>query len=209
VNEDSHRDVSQDRDQFLVIAGLFQSALLLLALGLGWWLEVDPWDHLHWTWTGCAYGVLATLPLMLLSVFLTTSRLQPVVRMQQAWVELLGPMLRQCHILDLLLLSLLVGISEEVLFRGVLQPWWGQSDLWTGLWLSNLVFGLAHVVTPTYAVLAMLVGMYLGSVMWLVDPPNLLIAILCHTGCDLFAFWQIQRQLLSTPDSTSPSSSSE
>jgi hypothetical protein len=77
--------------------------------------------------------------------------------------ETLGTGLYGCHWTDLFLLSAIAGFSEELLFRGLLQPWmesaWGMA---AGLLGSNLIFGLVHAVTPWYALLAALVGVYLG-----------------------------------------------
>jgi membrane protease YdiL (CAAX protease family) len=48
-----------------------------------------------------------------------------------------------------------------------------------------VLFGLLHLVTPTYAVLAALMGGYLG---WLyVRTGNLLVAIIVHALYDFFA----------------------
>jgi hypothetical protein len=86
------------------------------------------------------------------------------------------------------------GISEEILFRGVIQPWlevsWG---LTAGLLLSNVLFGLVHSVTPLYSVLAGLVGIYLGVMMDIQGDRNLLTPIIIHALYDFLAFLALMR----------------
>jgi hypothetical protein len=192
-----------DRHQFLWIAAIFQGGLAGLALLLGWLLGVDPWASLRLEWPSVALGFLTALPLCLLSLVLDRVPFRPFERMRDVWQESLAPTLAECTWWDLVLLAVLVGVSEELLFRGVLEPWLAGWGLAAGILGSNLLFGLVHALTPTYALLAGLIGIYLSLIMRLAEPPNLLIAILCHAGCDLFAFELIrqrhQRQSSSSP----------
>ena len=69
-----------------------------------------------------------------------------------------------------ILISLLAGLGEELLFRGVLQL--GLTD-WFGLPIAlvatSTLFGLAHLITPTYAVLAGIIGIYFGMLAVVTD----------------------------------------
>jgi hypothetical protein len=56
---------------------------------------------------------------------------------------------------DICLISLWAGIAEELLFRGVIQTRWGLIP-------ASILFGLLHFVTPAYALLATVVGFYIG-----------------------------------------------
>ena len=71
----------------------------------------------------------------------------------------------ECTVADLALISLLAGLGEELLFRGLIQDglvgWLGP---WPALVLTSVLFGLMHPITPGYAVLATLAGAYLGWV---------------------------------------------
>ena len=92
------------------------------------------------------------------------------------------------------LVSSIAGFGEELLFRGVLQPlassWFGVP---IGFVLASVVFGLLHSVTPTYAVLATLVGAYFG---WLfLATNNLLCPILTHSVYDFVALVYLTRAL--------------
>jgi membrane protease YdiL (CAAX protease family) len=109
-------------------------------------------------------------------------------------LETLGPCLDGYSWLDLLVLGMVAGISEEVLFRGVLQPWLELViGLRPGFWVSNVIFGLLHSITPLYAMLAALVGAYLGWTMDFFDDRNLLTPVIIHSLYDFLAFAALLR----------------
>ncbi len=58
-------------------------------------------------------------------------------------------------LVDICLISLWAGLAEELLFRGVIQARWG-------LLPASILFGVLHFVTPAYALLAMVIGFYIG-----------------------------------------------
>jgi uncharacterized protein len=80
---------------------------------------------------------------------------------------------------DLVWLGLLPGLSEELLFRGVMLPALGLDPI--GIVLSSLCFGVLHMTNVQqwpYAVWATLVGMLLAFTM--VETGNLFIPIVAH-----------------------------
>ena len=62
-----------------------------------------------------------------------------------------------------------------------------------GLIGSNIIFGLVHAVTPLYAVLAALVGIYLGLSLDYGGDRNLLIPVIIHGLYDFLAFVALMR----------------
>lgn len=98
----------------------------------------------------------------------------------------LVPAFARCTTFELALISLLAGVGEEALFRGVIQSaltaWLTPS--W-GLVLTSALFGLGHLVTPAYAVIAGLLGLYLGAIAMFHG--NLLIVMIVHGLYDLLA----------------------
>jgi multicomponent Na+:H+ antiporter subunit D len=82
----------------------------------------------------------------------------------------------------------LAGIGEELVFRGVLQIWLEQWGYATSLIVSNIVFALCHAVTLTYAILAFVMGLFLGLIMDAPENRSLLAPILTHALYDFFAF---------------------
>jgi uncharacterized protein len=91
----------------------------------------------------------------------------------------LAMVLKPLAIPDLIWLGLLPGLSEELLFRGVMLPALGLDPI--GIVLSSLCFGVLHMTNVQqwpYAVWATLVGMLLAFTM--VETGNLLIPIVAH-----------------------------
>jgi hypothetical protein len=180
------------RRGFLNLAAAFEGATLLLGLVLGWATGVLRPQSLRLTPTDAAWGFAAVVPM------LSLLWLAPDLRRQV--VELLGRSLAACRWYDLAALALLAGLSEEILFRGVLEPWLGRVDAWFGFVAANLLFGVAHAVTPRYLLFATGVGLYF-SLLSRGRPGaegafgefNLLRPIIAHSVYDGIAFALIVR----------------
>jgi len=91
---------------------------------------------------------------------------------------------------------LLAGLGEEMLFRGVVQQalanWIGSpAGVWIALGIAAVLFALAHSITVAYAVLAGLIGLYLGGI-WLVSD-NLLVPITTHALYDFMVLLYLVR----------------
>ncbi len=85
---------------------------------------------------------------------------------------------------DVIWLGILPGLSEELLFRGVMLPAIGLDPI--GIVLSSLCFGVLHMTDLRqwpYAVWATAIGMLLGYTM--VETGNLLIPIVAHITTNL------------------------
>ena len=181
-------------DNFFHAACYFEASLILIALLLGWVAGINPFQSLYFSEAAIGYGVIGTLPLFLM--FLGMEQLQhpSVTKIREFLLNTLGPGLNRYHWTDLLVLAAIAGLAEELLFRGVLQPWiethWGRN---AGLIGSNLIFGLAHAVTPLYALLAALVGLYLGLALDYGGERNLLTPTLIHALYDFLAFMALMR----------------
>jgi membrane protease YdiL (CAAX protease family) len=174
---------------FLKMACLFEGSLAGVALLIGHLVAVPPFEHFSWTGQAISYGMLGTVPLLV--VFALGYRLphEELQRIRRMLIDMMGPLLAACSTGELFFLALLAGIGEEALFRGVAQPWaeqhWGNTG---GLLVSNLLFGLAHFVTPLYAVLAALTGLWLGLMLDAGGERNLLTPIVVHAFYDFLAF---------------------
>jgi uncharacterized protein len=87
---------------------------------------------------------------------------------------------------DILWLGLLPGLSEELLFRGVMLPEFGRN--WEGIVISSLCFGALHMSNRQqlpYVAWATVVGGILGfSAVW---SGNLLVPIVAHVSTNLIS----------------------
>jgi hypothetical protein len=128
------------------------------------------------------------------------TRFGPVARLVRLVEERLAPLFAGTGFGSLMLVAALAGIGEEALFRGVVQTALaGRLPPWAAVAATATVFGVAHALTAAYAVLAALVGAYLG---WLhLASGNLLVPIVTHALYDLVAL-----RLLLDVKETPPSS---
>jgi CAAX protease family protein len=179
--------------QFLTGTALFEGGLLAVAFVLGWVLDVNPTGLLSWSWQDCLWGLLATLPMLLMLALCFLSRFKGVLAIRTFLRDLLGPLLVRCRLHDLFLLALLAGVCEEVLFRGLVYGWLAPINLPVAIFAATVLFGAAHAVTLVYGLLAGILGLYLTALLAFDPTPNLLIPIVAHTVYDFVAFLFVVR----------------
>lgn len=169
------------------LAVAVEGGLVLLAWGLGWLLGTPSLATFSWDVDAAAVGAVATLPMLTVFFVCLHWPAAPFQRINKLLDEVLRPFLASCTLLDLAAISLLAGLGEEMLFRGVLQEqfaaWAGNA--WVGLALASVSFGLAHALTPAYVILATLLGGFLGF-LWQ-QTGNLLAPVVAHALYDFIA----------------------
>jgi len=174
----------QSRPAAGTTAVLLELSLAAVALALGAIAGISPVSSFSWRLKDVALGSLATLPLLALFRIGWTSRAVALRRIREALERVLPEMFAGTSMLGLLAVSLAAGVGEEILFRGFIQGWletiFGMPG---GLIAASLLFGVAHPITPGYALIATLMGAYLG-VLWLASG-NLLVPIVAHALYDL------------------------
>lgn len=179
-------------DTFFKTACYFESSLILVAIILGWIADVDPFAHLDFNERVIFNGILGTLPLCIIFIALNQVQLVELQKIRKVLQDTLGPSLAQHHWTDLFVLAATAGISEEILFRGVIQPWLENSwGMMAGLLVSSLIFGLVHAITLLYFIMATAVSIYLGLYLDYGSTRNLLTPIIIHGLYDFFAFMVI------------------
>ena len=180
---------------------LFESSLLLVALVLGWLFDVPLLDIQAWSWKGLSVGLTSVLPLISLFFWLLQSQWEPCQNIRRIMNMVVKPMFEGFSILQLLIISMIAGISEEILFRGVIQ---GGLQALMGvpgaILLSAVLFGACHALTPFYFVLATLMGVYM-SLVWLATG-EILAPIITHAVYDfLVLIWYLKAfQTRKTPN---------
>ncbi|HMO36708.1 MAG TPA: CPBP family intramembrane metalloprotease, partial [Gemmatales bacterium] len=104
--------------------------------------------------------------------------------------HILRPLLKPCRWPDYFLLATLAGFCEELLFRGWLQPFLAQwMPLWGSILIGGFLFGLCHMLTTAYFILAWIISIYLALLMVWSD--NLLVPMLTHGVYDLVALFVV------------------
>lgn len=183
-----------NKQNFFKLAVYFEGSLIIVAVILGWIVGIDPFVQIQFSELSLAYGIIGALNLFIAFLLLYRLEIESLQKIRRILHDTLGPMLSDYHWTDLMVLATVAGVSEEILFRGVLQPWmessWGMT---AGLIGSNIIFGLVHAVTPLYAVLAALVGIYLGLSLDFGGQRNLFTPIVIHGAYDFLAFVVVMR----------------
>ena len=194
--EPSDDQLNSPRGNILVVALVFEAGVGAAALGMGWLVDFSPLALLKPSLADFAIGAAAAIPLAV--VLLTGWRIswRPIARLRDVVEELIVPLFRGCTAVQLAALSVVAGVGEELLFRGLIQEGLrerigGDMGLYAGLGVSAVIFGLAHYVTRTYAILAALVGVYLSLLMLTRD--NLLVPIATHAVYDFVALLYLMR----------------
>ncbi|MGH8499199.1 MAG: lysostaphin resistance A-like protein [Methylococcales bacterium] len=178
-----------NRKDSLSIAFWFEGSLIGVAWLIGWFVDVNPFANLSMDGSALFWGVAGTFPLFLLFLLFYRYPLGPLEPIKNSLLNILGPILSLCGWVELIILATVAGVSEEILFRGLLQPWLeGVAGPSGGMILSNVIFGLLHWITPTYALIAGLIGFYLGFMMDITGSRTLLTPIVIHALYDFLAF---------------------
>lgn len=175
---------------FWILAG-FEGGLALLGLTLAWILELPPPEIVPRDGVSV---VAVTAPLLLFYLLFEKIPLRSFQRIQEFLEDVVVPLFRPHKHWKVWLVALLAGLGEEILFRGVLQALlldWGWPP-WGAIGLTGVAFGLAHSITPLYALIATAMGWYLGWVTWWTD--DLGVAIAAHAIYDGFALTRLMAQ---------------
>ncbi|NJL94339.1 MAG: CPBP family intramembrane metalloprotease [Anaerolineae bacterium] len=165
--------------------------LILISTAVLWQelVHTTPW-HLAWfpAENALLEGTLGALAGVLLAglIWALSQRLAALRRIQERLLETLEVhRMRWPHAV---LFGLLAGIPEEMFFRGAMQPA-------LGVWLTAMIFGALHAVSPIYFIYATGAGLALGSLAtWRGD---LWAATLAHISYDttlfLLLMWHVRR----------------
>ena len=163
-----------------------------MAVLLGRWWDAPPFRRLEGRWGGQGAGIAAPAPLFVALWWGLTPRWGPAVRFGRMVQERIGPLFAGAGPGSLLLVALAAGVGEEALFRGVIQDALGaRMPPAAAITLAAVLFGALHWVSGAYAVLACLVGAYLGV---LYETTGTLLApIVTHALYDLVALLVLTR----------------
>ena len=181
----------------------FETGLAVVAAGIGWLLGLWPLPGVSVSadrWIeqliAVGWGVLAAVPLIVGLLLVDRFPCGPWRGLQETVDRQLLPWIRHWTVVEMALISLAAGFGEEMLFRGLLQT--ALADWLPGIWgaafallVASALFGVCHWITTSYAVLAGLMGMYLGALLLITD--NLLTPVATHAVYDFVALVYLTR----------------
>ena len=156
--------------------------------------ELGKMGPLAWLW-----GLMAAL----LSYALLAGANRYSKRMQRhtiATLQRVRPLFTRLSLWQIVVISALAGIGEELLFRAFLQNLiTGYSSIGLGLGLASLVFALLHFMSWFYFFITLLMGLLLGAGYYLSQ--SIVFVIVWHGVYDLIALGVLVHapQLLGLP----------
>lgn len=159
---------------------------LLLNTPFGAQFSLQPNDFL--------IGVTATLPLVIFLWWFTNTNIASLAAFRRSQIEFFASLGFTFTPRRIVLMAIAAGISEELLFRGVFLIWLHYFfPMIVAILLSNVVFGLLHMRTALYALIAGCVGVYLSAIY--VATGNLLAPITTHILYDAVALEYTRRAI--------------
>ncbi len=199
MEEDPDISAEHSPDDVFVAAVVFELALGLLAIVLGWLLGPDartmiPELTAESVWpvvSGVLYGCLAAIPVLIAIELIRKIPWEPVRELERLAEDGMFKTLLSLSSFELILISICAGVGEELLFRGWLLYWLAGFDgannptmfeYAAALVASSIAFGLVHPITKLYVFLATLMGVYFGLLVLLTG--NLLVPIAAHAAYD-------------------------
>ncbi|MDR1383526.1 MAG: CPBP family intramembrane metalloprotease [Planctomycetaceae bacterium] len=174
-----------------------EGGLAVFALILGYFLRVPLREKFSFELLDCIRSTFAVLPMVAFCLLIYRLPWRSVTFIRKYMATFYRDFIRHCSVLQLLLISVLAGVGEELFFRGILQTlitrWIGGELRGTivGILVTALFFGLAHPISKFYVVVCILTGVYLG---WLfVQTNNLTIPVIVHAFYDFCIFLYFPR----------------
>ena len=175
-------------DQKVLLTALGGTAFLgLIAYGLSLLFKTPLAPQFHWSLTDTIIGLVATAPLGVFLLWFMRTNNSHFAKFRQSQIEFFANIGFEFTLPRMMLMALFAGIFEELLFRGVFQTALASIlPAIAAILISSIAFGVVHWRTALYALIAGLIGAWLGIIFWLTD--NLLVPMVTHGVYDLYAF---------------------
>ncbi|MCZ6918106.1 MAG: CPBP family intramembrane metalloprotease [Gemmatimonadetes bacterium] len=168
------------------LAIIIEGGLVVIAVLLSLLLGLPLLDQVWPTVSAVFWGVLLTVPLLAGLWASKRSRWRVLANLFDEIEQTVVPLFADTSVAGLALISLLAGAGEEALFRGVVQSvLTGPLGTALALVVTSTAFGLLHYVTRTYAIMAGVIGLYLGVLALAFN--SLLVPMIVHALYDFVA----------------------
>jgi membrane protease YdiL (CAAX protease family) len=164
----------------------YELALLVVALFWNQFFHRPLFADFNWDLKASLVAVVAVIPPLAFFIWTLKTNILALSRHKELMERLLRPLMGNWSILQLALISICAGVSEEALFRGGIQGGLAERvGAGPALALASLAFGAVHLITWTYAIIATFIGVYLG-LLW-VWTGNLFAPMVTHALYDFLA----------------------
>ncbi len=179
-----------------LIVLVVETVLAAVGLVVGWWIGTPILEDTRVDLHAGVLALTATLPLIAFVSWGMRTKFALLASLRELVRETIVPLFASCSPLEILLISIMAGIGEEVFFRGFLQGSLGRViNPWIALALVSALFGIVHSVSIGYAIVAGLLGVYLGTLLLVTG--NLFVPVAVHALFDFAEILLITRMTLS------------
>ncbi len=143
-------------------------------------------EDLKWDWLHLAVGVIAVGPMLVLFGWMLKSGSPSLAIIRRFMEHVVRPIFGAWSILQLAVISILAGVCEEFLFRGLIQDGLTRPiGVPSAIIVASAAFGLAHPINRPYVIAATAIGVYFGILY--AATGNLLTPIVTHAVYDFCA----------------------
>ncbi len=169
------------RYRLLILTALVEGGVLIAALLMAWFFGIKLFpltqDIFHDLVIG-TFGALVPLALFVLLLSGKADNIPLLGSLKKTILNDIRVIFSNSRLIDICIISVLAGVAEELLFRGVIQ-------VKSGIIGASIIFGLLHFITPAYFIIATIMGFYLGFLFQYYE--SLLVPIQLHFVYDLGA----------------------
>ncbi len=166
------------------------SALIILMLGVILSIFGSSWQWFGaLNWFAIPQGIVLGLVIYLIGFTLSCASWSKTKAMHDL-LTTLHLLFRNFSWPQILAVSLLAGVGEELLVRAVLQSFLVNSvGVFWGIVCASLIFGLLHYMTKTYIVFTFALGLLFGLAFHYSN--SIVLVMIGHTVYDIVAFAMI------------------
>ncbi len=187
----------------LIVLGV-EAVLAGVAIAVGWWIGTPILEDARIDAGSGALALAATLPLVAFVVWSMRSESSLFTGLRSVVRDAVAGLFASCSALEIILISIMAGVGEELFFRGLLQGSLARIvNPWIALILISILFGVLHWVSAGYALFAGLIGLYLGALLLLTG--NILVPTVVHALFDFAALLVISRMTTAPATEAAPS----
>lgn len=174
------------RFKLLLLTFLIEGIAMIAALIMAGFYDIEMFPLTGNILRDVITGTSGALFPLVLFIYLLSEKAHniPLIRsLRSTIIHDIKTIFSETKLVDLFFISLCAGVSEELLFRGVIQ-------VKLGIVGASIIFGLLHCITPAYCVMATIMGFYMGGLFLYYD--SLLVPVQVHFVYDLGALIYIR-----------------
>jgi membrane protease YdiL (CAAX protease family) len=174
-------NIEYSRKRILTLAFFVEGVVLITAVLLSFYFNIKLFPVTHNLFHDIVIGTVGSSLPFALFFFTLSERAKKIPLLGSLRKLVTGDikaLFSNLRLVDLVMVSLIAGFAEEILFRGIIQ-------IRFGIVTASILFGLVHFVSPAYLIVTSVMGLYIGGVFYLSG--SLLVPIQLHFIYDLGA----------------------